>query len=61
MPSSDQLKLARRVLKVIEDHGHPSHADAFALRLLAEPRIRLSPLEEIAKEIHKAAHENTSG
>jgi hypothetical protein len=48
------IEIARRVLRAIEDHNHPSRADILALRLRAKPEIRLRSLEEIAKEFIKA-------
>ena len=50
---TSNLELAQRVLKIIEHHGHPSQADALALRLWAGTDYRLRPLEQIAKKIFK--------
>jgi hypothetical protein len=55
--SQAEVESARRALKAIEDNRHPSPDDALALRLWAGPRYKMAPLEEIAKNILKAAGE----
>ena len=57
LPSPAQVESARRALKAIEEGGHPSQSDALALRFWTGPRYKIGPLEEIAKNILKAAGE----
>jgi hypothetical protein len=57
MPTPAEIGSAHRALKAIEDQDHPSQEDALALRMWARPGGRMRPLEEIAKNILKAAAE----
>ncbi len=54
MPTTANLELAQRVVKVIEEHGHPSQSDALALRLWAGPHGGLHPLKDIAQAFIEA-------
>lgn len=56
--SPADVESARRALKAIEDNRYPSQEDALALRRWAGPRYKMGPLEEIAKNILKAAGES---
>ena len=55
--SPTEVESARRAFEAIEDNRHPSQEDALALRVWAGPRYKMGPLEEIAKNILKAAGE----
>jgi hypothetical protein len=53
-PRYADYQAAHRVLKAIENHGHPLRVDALVLRLWAGSSAILRPLKEIAKAIVKA-------
>jgi hypothetical protein len=57
MPTESDIELAPRALRAINNHGFPCQEDALALRLWVIPSRRLIPLEQIAREILKAAGE----
>ena len=48
---TNEIESGHRVLKAIQDGGHPSRADALVFRIWAGPRTRMGPLDEIAKQV----------
>jgi hypothetical protein len=54
-PSLVEVEIARRVLKTLEDHGDPSHADTITLRLCIGARSKLG-LGEIVDKILEAKY-----
>jgi hypothetical protein len=55
VPSPGEILAARRVLEAIGKHAAVTQADAFAVRMWYESIIRMRTLEEIAREVLKAA------
>jgi len=54
-PRLVEVEIARRVLKILEDHGDPSRADTITLRLCMGARSKLG-LGEIVEKILEAKY-----